>query len=44
MKYGTPRRSWTDNIIRQELALVYGAKTVEIMHPEPTARKMTEAH
>ena len=44
MKYGTPRRSWTDNIIRQELTLVYGAKTVEIMHPEPTARKMTEAH
>ncbi len=44
MKYGTPRRSWTDNHIRQELALVYAAKTVEIMHPEPAARKLSEAH
>jgi len=44
MKYGTPRKSWTDNHIKQELAFVYDAKTVEIMHPEPASRKLSDAH
>ena len=44
MKYGTPRLSWNDSNIAQELAFVYSAKTVEIMHPEPAARKSSDSH
>lgn len=44
MKYGTPRRLWNDNYIKQELTVVYDAKTVEIMHPEPASRKLSDTH
>jgi hypothetical protein len=32
-KYGSPRYSWTNDNIRREIALVYGAKSVELVHP-----------
>jgi hypothetical protein len=38
MKHGSPHRQWTPEIIKHEIALVYGASKVEISRPpEPQA-------
>jgi hypothetical protein len=31
-KHGSPRRQWTSDIIKREIAFAYGAQTVEILH------------
>ncbi|MCW3473204.1 hypothetical protein [Limobrevibacterium gyesilva] len=38
-KHGSPRRHWTNDNIKQEIALIYGAKTVELVHPAPVPAK-----
>ena len=43
-KHGSPRRQWTPEILKREIALVYGAKTVEILpppepQPEPARKR-----
>ena len=38
-KMATPRRQWNDDLIRREIALAYGARTVELIHPQPIAGK-----
>ncbi len=37
-KHGSPRRHWTTENIRREIALVYGAKAVELLHPPASAK------
>jgi hypothetical protein len=32
-KHGSPRRQWTPDIIKREIAFAYGAQTVEILQP-----------
>src|ERR1700736_1603710 len=32
-KHGSPRRQWTPDIIKREIAFAYGAETVEILQP-----------
>ena len=32
-KPGSPRRHWTPDLIKREIAMVYGAKTVELLQP-----------
>ena len=31
IKYGSPRREWTIDLIKREIATVYGARSVEIV-------------
>lgn len=42
-KHGSPRRHWTNDNIKREIALIYGAKTVELMHPTPASGKRGHA-
>ena len=36
LKHGSPRRQWTPEIIKHEIAVVYGARSVEFLkEPEP---------
>lgn len=38
MKYGSPRREWTPELIRHEIAQAFGARSVEIIQPpDPSA-------
>ena len=38
VKYGSPRREWTPELIKQEIARAFGAKSVEIIDlPEQAA-------
>ena len=32
-KHGSPRRQWTPDIIKREIAFAYGAQTVETLQP-----------
>jgi hypothetical protein len=32
-KHGSPRRQWTTDLIRREIAFAYGAQKVEIVQP-----------
>ena len=32
-KHGSPRRQWTPDIIKREIAFAYGAQTVDIVQP-----------
>jgi hypothetical protein len=32
-KHGSPRRHWTPDLIKREIAMVYGARTVELVQP-----------
>jgi hypothetical protein len=34
-KRGSPRRQWTPDLIKHEIAMVYGAQTVEFVNPPP---------
>lgn len=38
VKYGSPRLHWTNDNIKREIALVYGAQTVELVHPTPSGK------
>ena len=38
-KMAIPRRRWNDDFLRREIALAYGARTVELIHPPPIAGK-----
>jgi hypothetical protein len=35
-KHGSPRRRWTNDNIKQEIAIAYGAKAVELTYPTPS--------
>ena len=36
-KHGSPRLQWTPDLIKREIALVYGARSVEIIPPPEPA-------
>ena len=38
-KHGSPRRHWTPDLIKREIAMVYGAKTVELVQPVSSSRR-----
>ena len=38
-KMGTPRRVWTPEIIKREIAAAYRASAVELIHPQPSSGK-----
>lgn len=38
-KHGSPRHRWTNDNIRQEIALAFGAKSVELNYPVPEGGK-----
>ena len=38
-KMATPRRQWNDDLLKREIALAYGARTVELIHPQPHSGK-----
>jgi len=37
-KHGSPRRQWTPDIIKREIAVAYGAENVEIVQPPENLR------
>jgi hypothetical protein len=37
-KHGSPRRHWTPDLIKREIAIVYGAKTVKLVQPVSSSR------
>ncbi len=48
-KHGSPRKQWTEDLIKREIALVYGAKSVEILPaaeppPAPPKRRVRSTH
>ena len=38
-KMATPRRRWNGDLLRREIALAYGARTVELIRPQPSSGK-----
>lgn len=38
-KMATPRRLWNDDLLKREIALAYGARSVELIHPHQNSRK-----
>jgi hypothetical protein len=38
-KHGSPRHSWTNDNIKREIAIAFGAKTVELNYPAPETGK-----
>ena len=38
-KQGSPRRHWTNDTLKYEIAFAYGAKQVELVFPDPAAGK-----
>ena len=44
LKHGSPRRQWTPEIIKREIAVVYGARSVEFLpgpkHSDSSRRRL----
>lgn len=38
-KHGSPRNRWTNDNIKQEIAIAFGAKTVELNYPDTEPKK-----